>query len=169
MNSKYAAQAAEVLSAYKRYLEAFMSNDMNGINALVSYPLAYVGDGVVKMFNEYPIRPSELMAQTGWQDTLDMQYEVVAVSDTKAHLILRSGTSVRGDGLPIEAISGFYAWTKTTAGWKKFAFSDVRMSLLDRYRSRVHRRLPDAADRPPAPLADPRHTSNVRASTEEAT
>ena len=129
MDSKYAAQAAEVLSAYKRYLEAFMSNDMSGINALVSYPLAYVGDGVVKMFHEYPIRPSELMAQTGWRDTLNMQYEVVAVSDTKAHLILRSGTRVRADGSPIEEISGFYAWTRTTAGWKMFAVSDVRISV----------------------------------------
>jgi hypothetical protein len=129
MNSKDTAQAAEVLGAYEKYLEAFMSNDLNGINALVSYPLAYVGDGVVKMFNEYPIRPSELMAQTGWRDTLDMQYEVVAVSDTKAHVILRSGTRVRADGSPIEDISGFYAWTKTTTGWKMFAISDVRMSV----------------------------------------
>jgi hypothetical protein len=127
MDSKHSAQAAEVLAAYKKYLEAFLSNDMNGINALVLYPLAYVGDGVVKMFDEYPIKPSELMAQTGWRDTLNMQYEIVAVSDTKAHLILRSGTRVRADGSPIEEISGFYAWTRTTAGWKIFAISDVRM------------------------------------------
>ena len=126
MDSKYAAQADEVLSAYKRYLKAFMSNDMDGINALVSYPLAYLGDGVVKMFSEYPIKPAELMAETGWRDTLNMQYEVVAVSDTKAHVILRSGTRVRGDSSPIEEISGFYAWTKTAAGWKMFAVSDVR-------------------------------------------
>jgi hypothetical protein len=129
MDSKHTAQAAEVLAAYEKYLEAFMSNDMNGINALVSYPLAYVGDGVVKMFHEYPIKPSELMAQTGWRDTLNMQYEVVAVSETKAHLILRSGTRVRADGSPIEDISGFYAWTKTTTGWKMFAISDVRRPL----------------------------------------
>ena len=127
MHPEHTAQTAEVLAAYKKYLEAFMSNDMNGINALVLYPLAYVGDGVVKMFHEYPIRPADLMAQTGWRDTLNMQYEVVAVSDTKAHLILRSGTRVRADGSPIEDISGFYAWTKTTTGWKMFAISDVRM------------------------------------------
>ena len=64
MNSEHTVQAAEVLAAYRRYLEAFMSNDMNGINAVVLYPLAYVGDGVVKMFHEYPISPSELMANT---------------------------------------------------------------------------------------------------------
>jgi hypothetical protein len=58
-----------------------------------------------------------------------MQYEVVAVSATKAHLILRSGTRVRADGSPIEVVSGFYAWTKTTTGWKMFAISDVRTAL----------------------------------------
>jgi len=126
MGPKHPAQATEVLAAYEKYLEAFMSNDMDGINALVSYPLAYVGDGAVKMFDEYPIKPSELMAQTGWRDTLNMQYEVIAVSETKAHLILRSGTRVRADGSPIEHISGFYAWTMTTTGWKMFAISDVR-------------------------------------------
>jgi hypothetical protein len=123
------ALAAEVLSAYKRYVEAFMSNDMNGINALVLYPLAYVGDGTVKICHEYPVKPAELLAQTGWRDTLNMQYEVVALSETKAHVILRSGTRVRADGSPIEGISGFYAWTKTAAGWKIFAVSDVRTSL----------------------------------------
>jgi hypothetical protein len=35
MDYKHGAQAAEVLAAYKKYLEAFMSSDMNGINALV--------------------------------------------------------------------------------------------------------------------------------------
>lgn len=127
MDPKQTARAAEVLAAYKKYLEAFMSNDLDGIDALVSYPLAYVGDGAVKMFQEYPVKPSELMAQTGWRDTLNMQYEVVAVSETKAHVILRSGTRMRADGSPIEEISGFYAWTKTITGWKMFAVSDVRM------------------------------------------
>ena len=129
MDSRHAAQAAEVLRAYEKYLEAFMASDMSGINALVSYPLAYVGDGAVKMLHEYPIKPSELMVQTGWRDTVNMQYEVVAVSETKAHLILRSGTRVRADGSPIEDISGFYAWTKTPTGWKMFAISDVRTRL----------------------------------------
>ena len=71
-------------------------------------------------------RHADLMAQTGWRDTVDMRYEVVALSATKAHLILRSGTRVRADGSPIEDISGFYAWTRTPAGWKMFAISDVR-------------------------------------------
>ena len=119
--------AAEVIEAYQKYLRAFMSDDMDTINALVSYPLAYIGDGVVRILDEFPIRPSALTAQTGWRDTVDMQYEVVAITATKAHLILRRGTRVRQDGSPIETICAFYAWTKTTAGWKMFAISDVRV------------------------------------------
>jgi len=117
----------EVIEAYQKYLHAFMSDDMDTINALVAYPLAYIGEGVVTMLNEFPIRPSALMAQTGWRDTLHMQYEVVGLTETKAHLILKSGTRVRQDGSPIENIYAFYAWTKTAEGWKMFAVSDVRV------------------------------------------
>jgi hypothetical protein len=117
----------EVSEAYEQYRHAFMANDMDTLNALVSYPLAYIGEGVVTMLNEFPIRPSALRAQTGWHDTLHTQYEVVGITETKAHLILRSATRVREDGSPIEDVYGFYAWTKTAAGWKMFAISDVRV------------------------------------------
>lgn len=117
----------EVIEVYQKYLQAFMSDDMDTLNALVSYPLAYIGEGVVTMLNEFPIRPSALMAQTGWCDTLDIQYEVVGITETKAHLILKSGTRVRQDGSPIEDIYAFYAWTKTANGWNMFAISDVRI------------------------------------------
>ncbi len=41
----------EVIEAYQRYLNAFIADDMEAINALVSYPLAYIGEGVVTMFD----------------------------------------------------------------------------------------------------------------------
>jgi hypothetical protein len=112
---------------YRRYLQAFMSDDMDALNALVSYPLAYIGEGVVTMLTEFPIRPSDLMTQTGWCDTVDMEYEVIGITESKAHLILKSGTRVRQDGSSIENICAFYAWTKTPEGWRMFAVSDVRI------------------------------------------
>lgn len=126
MDTANSTLAAEVIATYEAYLRAFMASDMAGIDACVSYPLTYIGDGTTGSFDEFPLRPADLMAQTGWRDTVDMRYEVVALSATKAHLILRSGTRVRADGSPIEDISGFYAWTRTPAGWKMFAISDVR-------------------------------------------
>ena len=122
-----AKRFGEVIEMYRRYIETFMSDDMDVLNALVSYPLAYIGEGVVTMHTEFPIRPSDLMTQTGWHDTLDINYEVIGISETKAHLILKSGTRVRQDGSAIEGIRAYYAWTKTPDGWRMFAVSDVRI------------------------------------------
>src|SRR5512138_3044462 len=110
----------EVIAAYRRYVAAFLADDVDALDALVSYPLAYIGEGVVTMHDAFPARAATLRAQTGWHETRDMQYEVVGISEKKAHLILRSGTRVRRDGSPIEDIYAFYAWTKTAAGWKMF-------------------------------------------------
>ena len=116
---------AEVVRAYERYLEAFLADDIATIDSLVQYPLAYIGDGKVSMLDEYPIKPSALMAAKDWHTSIDMEYEVIGIGETKAHLVLKRGTRVRRDGSPIEQVFAFYAWTKTADGWKMFAVSDV--------------------------------------------
>jgi hypothetical protein len=121
----FSMSKTEVIQAYERYLQAFLEDDIPAIDALVQYPLAYIGDGKVSMLDEYPIKPSALMAAKGWHTSIDMEYEVVGISETKAHLILRRCTRVRRDGSPIENVFAFYAWTRTDAGWKMFALSDV--------------------------------------------
>jgi hypothetical protein len=116
---------AEVIQAYERYLRAFLADDVAAIDALVQYPLAYIADGKVSMLDAYPIKPSALMAAKGWHTSIDIEYEVIGISETKAHLILRRCTRVRRDGSPIEEVCAFYAWTRTAEGWKMFALSDV--------------------------------------------
>lgn len=115
----------EVIDAYQRYLSAFIADDIETINTVVSYPLAYIGEGEVSMYDEFPVQPSVLREKTGWHDTHNVRYRVAGISETKAHLILESGTRVREDGSPIEDIYAFYAWTKTGDGWKMYAVSDV--------------------------------------------
>jgi hypothetical protein len=115
----------EVIQAYERYLQAFLADDLAAIDALVKYPLAHIGDGTVTMLSEYPIKPSALMAAKAWHTSIGMEYEVIGISETKAHLVLKRGTRVRRDGSPIEQVFAFYAWTRTADGWKMFALSDV--------------------------------------------
>jgi hypothetical protein len=115
----------EVRETYERYLAAFVANDLAGIDAVVSYPLAHIGDGVVRMFDTFPIDPAELMAAKGWHTTLNSRYEVVATSPTKAHVVLFNGDRVRADGSLIETVSAFYAFTRTADGWKLYALSDL--------------------------------------------
>jgi hypothetical protein len=116
---------AEVIQAYERYLEAFLAEDVPAIDALVQYPLAYVGDGKVSMLDQWPFRPSTLRQMKAWHTSIDMAYEVIGISDTKAHVVLKRCVRVRSDGSPIEDVFAFYAWTRTDDGWKMFALSDV--------------------------------------------
>lgn len=116
---------AEVIAAYERYLQAFLADDLAAIEALVQYPLAYIGDGKVSMLDQWPFKPSALRAAKRWHTSIDMAYEVIGISETKAHLVLKRCTRVRRDGSPIEDVFAFYAWTRTAEGWKMFALSDV--------------------------------------------
>jgi hypothetical protein len=115
----------EVRETYERYLSAFVANDLAGIDAVVSYPLAHIGDGVVRMFDTFPINPARLMTDKGWHTTLNSRYAVVATSPTKAHVVLFNGDRVRADGSLIETVSAFYAFTRTADGWKLYALSDL--------------------------------------------
>lgn len=122
---------AEVIEAYERYLQAFLADDVAAIDALVRYPLTYIGDGKITMLDEYPIKPSALMAAKAWHTSIDMEYEVLGVSATKAHLVLKRGTRVRRDGSPIEQVFAFYAWTRTADGWKMFTVSRTPLLEVD--------------------------------------
>jgi hypothetical protein len=116
---------AEVIQVYERYVQAFLADDLATIDSLVQYPLAYIGDGKVSVLDQWPFEPSALRAAKGWHTSIDFDYEVVGVSATKAHLVLKRGVRVRRDGSPIETVHAFYAWTRTEDGWKMFALSDV--------------------------------------------
>ncbi len=115
----------EVLAAYDAYLKAFLAKDLRALNGMMRFPLAYIGNGKVTMFDSFPFDPAEMMAAKQMHTTIGADYEVISVTDKKAHLILRGATRVKKDGTPIETVSGFYALTRTDAGWKFFALSDI--------------------------------------------
>lgn len=119
------ARKQELMAAFVAYARAFKNNDMAALDMLMIYPLAYIGDGIVRMVDSYPVQPGDLIARTGWHDTKDIEFEVVFASADKAHVILLRATRVRADGSPIETVSGIYALARRPEGWKFFAVSDV--------------------------------------------
>jgi len=121
------ALTREILVMYDEYIRAFLSDDMDTINKLTLFPIAFITDDRVVMMDEYPVKPAELRAKTGWADTRDMDVEVVGLTETKAHLVLRHATRVRTDGSPIEHIRAFYALSKQSDGWKIFALSGIQI------------------------------------------
>ena len=118
---------AEVLTAYEDYLTAFNNDDIDTINSLVAWPLSYIGDGKVTSLDQFPVKPSELKESMGWDRSEGFEIDVVAVTETKAHVLMRNTRRLRKDGSLIEEASAFYAFTRTDDGWKMFALSDVRM------------------------------------------
>ena len=112
----------EVTQAYKVYLRNFEAGDMKAIEASCSFPLSFDSDGEVKSFPQFPIDVTAMKETTGYHISPNSDIEVIAVSKTKAHIILRKALRVKQDGTPIESVSGFYIWIKVDGAWKmKFA------------------------------------------------
>ena len=116
---------AQVFETYNRYLNAFNEADMETINACIAYPLAYIGADSVKMLDKFPIDPRELKERIGWATSNAFEIDVVAVSDKKAHVVIRNVRRLRSDGSLIEEATAFYALKNTNSGWKMYAISDI--------------------------------------------
>ena len=67
----------------------------------------------------------EMKKVKGWHHSDSFEIDVVAMTETKAHLVCRNVRRLREDGSLIEEASAFYAFKKTGEGWKMFAISDV--------------------------------------------
>ena len=116
---------AQVLETYNQYLNAILEADMETINNCIAYPLAYIGADSVKMLDKFPVDPQELKEKIGWATSNAFEIDVVAVSDKKAHVVIRNVRRLRSDGSLIEEATGFYAFKNTNNGWKMYAFSDI--------------------------------------------
>ena len=114
----------EVSQAIGAYLQCFLANDMDGINAKVAYPLSLISDGHTSLCSEFPMSPKQMMEETGWHTTVNIMSAVAGVNGNKAH-VTSSGTRVRKDGSVIENYDVFYALTKTSGNWKIFSMSQV--------------------------------------------
>lgn len=115
----------EVLDTYMNYyVEGFKLNDISLIDKMVKYPIAYINDGSVTMCDSYPINPQILKEENQWDHSIDWKFEVTAVNDKDAHAVA-SAIRCRKDGSKIETVHGFYAFTKTSKGWKMYAVADT--------------------------------------------
>ena len=116
---------AEVYKVYQSYLDAFNREDMDGINACIEFPLTHIGNGKITVLDKFPLAPTEMKKAKGWHRSDSFEIDVVAMTETKAHLLCRNVRRLREDGSLIEQVSAFYAFKKTADGWKMFAISDV--------------------------------------------
>ncbi len=116
---------SDVLAAYHAYLDAFMASDEQAIRDCLQWPCTFIMEGRVETHDAFPYSPTELKRKKDWATSVGLEIDVVAVSHSKAHVLLRNCERLRPDGSLIEQVSAFYAFTKTTAGWKIFAMSSM--------------------------------------------
>ena len=115
----------QVVENYNRYVNAIVEADMDTINNYVAYPLAYISADSVKMLDKFPIDQREWKREIGRATSNAFEIDVVAVSEKKAHILMRNCRRLRDDGTLIEEATGFYAFRNTKEGWKMYAFSDI--------------------------------------------
>ena len=116
---------AAVYAAFKVYADALNAYDDQGVRDAFVWPLARMTADGVEIVSNPPALPSEMRAKSGWVKSIFEEVDVVAATDTKAHLILRRFQRLRADGSLIEAGSTFYAYRKIDQGWKIFAISGI--------------------------------------------
>lgn len=51
---------ADLLAVYQKYLNGFVTEDMDAINECIEYPFTHVGETSVKTFDHFPLSPSEM-------------------------------------------------------------------------------------------------------------
>ncbi len=76
------------------------------------------------MLDKFPVNPRELKENIGWATSNAFEIDAVAVSDKKAHVVLRSVRTLRKDGSLIEESMAFYTVKNTENDWKTYANSD---------------------------------------------
>ncbi|WDE01676.1 hypothetical protein [Thalassomonas actiniarum] len=115
----------ELLETYMQYyVEGFKTNNVALIDHMVKYPLTYLKDGKMILCEQYPIDPQKLKAEKAWDHSTDWQFEIQGINDKEAHAVAFA-VRRRADGSKIESVHGFYAFSRTSEGWKMYALADI--------------------------------------------
>lgn len=114
----------ELLKVYNIYIEGFISNDMNLINSIVHFPIAFLKDGKIEMLTNYPVNPKELKEQKEWHHSTDWNFEITAINDTDAHVIA-SAVRRKEDGSFIEKVGALYGFSKKNNEWKMNFLAEI--------------------------------------------
>ncbi|WP_281557524.1 hypothetical protein [Thalassomonas sp. RHCl1] len=115
----------ELLETYMQYyVEGFKTNNVALIDRMVKYPLTYLKDGKMTLCEQYPIDPQKLKQEKAWDHSTDWQFEIQGINNKEAHAVALA-VRRRADGSKIESVHGFYAFNRTSEGWKMYALADI--------------------------------------------
>ena len=114
---------SDMLAVYHRNLDAFVASDEHVIRECMPWPWTSLGTLRAVSLDEFPRSIERLKSSRNWFTSLGLEFDVIAVTDLKAHVVLRNCERLQSDGTLIEEVSAFYA----SNGWRIFAVSSIEM------------------------------------------
>ena len=107
---------SDVFAAIERYKQGFDEYDDEKIRDAFVWPHTLLANGTTTTLHEPLVTTAEIKATKNWARSINWEIDVIAASNTSAHVAVRNVERVRADGSLIECVSGFYALTKTDKG-----------------------------------------------------
>ena len=117
--------AQELFARHEEYLQAFLNNDYETYKKIFASPVCvFMGDGF-EVFDEVPDLAGDAASGDGWVRSEFTPYEVIAVSETKAHLAIRHFSRYAENDRLLTSGSAMYIYNRIDGEWKISAISAI--------------------------------------------
>ena len=117
--------AQELFARHEEYLQAFLNNDYETYKKIFASPVCvFMGDGF-EVFDEVPDLAGDAASGDGWVRSEFTPYEVIAVSETKAHLAIRNFSRYAENDRLLTSGSAMYIYNRIDGEWKISAISGI--------------------------------------------
>ena len=117
--------AQELFARHEEYLQAFLNNDYETYKKIFASPVCvFMGDGF-EVFDEVPDLAGDAASGDGWVRSEFTPYEVIAVSETKAHLAIRHFSRYAENDRLLTSGSAMYIYNRIDGEWKISAISGI--------------------------------------------
>ena len=116
--------AQELFARHDEYIQAFLNNDFEAYKEMFASPVCVFKEEGFEVFDEIPNLVSSAR-DDGWVRSEFTPYEVVSVSMTKAHLVIRSVTRYAENDRVLSRGSAMYIYNRIDGMWKISALSGL--------------------------------------------
>ncbi len=122
--------AQELFARHEEYQEAFLNNDYEAYKKIFASPVCVLMGDSFEVFDEVPNFAGDAASDDGWVRSEFTPYEVIAVSETKAHLAIRNFSRYAENDRLLTSGSAMYIYNRIDGEWKISAISAIFVEPL---------------------------------------
>ena len=117
--------AQELFARHEEYQKAFLNNDYEAYKEIFTSPVCVLMGDRFEVFDEVPNFAANAANADGWVRSEFTPYEVIAVSNTKAHLAIRNFSRYADNDQLLTSGSAMYIYNRIGGDWKISAISVI--------------------------------------------